>query len=168
MPRPLQLPPPNVKEQRLYSDLSLGDQASHLISRAMPCHPSKEAHYSSLQGLVLLVMTQLSWQQVSIGTKLHQWIFILRHNEVAQGLHDIAPNHLLTSCSKQDAKILKLLHLDQSASSTQRGQQPFSVLRPGGTDPHPSWEHGQSLPLNILTGIWDGCLLELIATKTNF
>ncbi|KAK3555190.1 hypothetical protein QTP86_010028 [Hemibagrus guttatus] len=48
MPKPPQLPPFNVEEQRLYSELLLGDIAPYAISKGAPCHPTEEAHFGCL------------------------------------------------------------------------------------------------------------------------
>ena len=48
MPEPPQLAPLNVEEQRLYSELLLGDRAPHPISKEAPRHPAAETHFSRL------------------------------------------------------------------------------------------------------------------------
>ncbi|KAK3533046.1 hypothetical protein QTP70_006603 [Hemibagrus guttatus] len=48
MPEPPQLPPFDVEEQRLYSELLPGDRAPHPISKGAPCHPTEEAHFGRL------------------------------------------------------------------------------------------------------------------------
>ncbi|KAK3545202.1 hypothetical protein QTP70_001875 [Hemibagrus guttatus] len=48
MPEPPQLPPFNVEEQWLYSELLLGDRAPYPISKGAPHHPTEEAHFDCL------------------------------------------------------------------------------------------------------------------------
>ncbi|KAK3540550.1 hypothetical protein QTP70_034304 [Hemibagrus guttatus] len=48
MPEPPQLPPFDVEEQRLYSELLPGDRAPYPISKGAPCHPKEEAHFGRL------------------------------------------------------------------------------------------------------------------------
>ncbi|KAK3541074.1 hypothetical protein QTP86_012309 [Hemibagrus guttatus] len=48
MPEPPQLPPFDVEEQRLYSELLLGDRAPYPISKGVPRHPTEEAHFGRL------------------------------------------------------------------------------------------------------------------------
>ncbi|MEQ2249512.1 hypothetical protein ILYODFUR_030048 [Ilyodon furcidens] len=48
MPKPPQLAPLNVEEQRLNSKPLLDGRAPHPISKGMPGHPTKEAHFSRL------------------------------------------------------------------------------------------------------------------------
>ena len=48
MPEPPQLALLNVEEQRLYSELLLGDRAPHPISKEAPRHPAAETHFSRL------------------------------------------------------------------------------------------------------------------------
>ncbi|KAK3536298.1 hypothetical protein QTP86_001402, partial [Hemibagrus guttatus] len=48
MPEPPQLPPFDVEEQRLYSELLPGDRAPYHISKGAPCHPTEEAHFGRL------------------------------------------------------------------------------------------------------------------------
>ncbi|KAK3507331.1 hypothetical protein QTP70_014461, partial [Hemibagrus guttatus] len=48
MPEPPQLPPFDVEEQRLYSELLPGDRAPYPISKGAPCHPTEEAHFGHL------------------------------------------------------------------------------------------------------------------------
>ncbi|KAK3516426.1 hypothetical protein QTP70_011958 [Hemibagrus guttatus] len=48
MPEPPQLPPFDVEEQRLYSELLPGDRAPYPISKGAPCHPTEEAHFGRL------------------------------------------------------------------------------------------------------------------------
>ncbi|KAK3569482.1 hypothetical protein QTP86_031418 [Hemibagrus guttatus] len=45
MPEPPQLAPFDVEEQRLYSELLLGDRAPYPISKGAPRHPTEEAHF---------------------------------------------------------------------------------------------------------------------------
>ncbi|KAK3554317.1 hypothetical protein QTP70_020817 [Hemibagrus guttatus] len=61
MPEPPQLPPFDVEEQRLYSELLPGDRAPYPISKGAPRHPMEEAHFGCLYlGSYLSVMTQSS------------------------------------------------------------------------------------------------------------
>ncbi|KAK3526133.1 hypothetical protein QTP70_016128 [Hemibagrus guttatus] len=48
MPEPPQLPPFDVEEQRLYSELLPGDRAPYPISKGAPHHPTEEAHFGRL------------------------------------------------------------------------------------------------------------------------
>ncbi|KAK3516174.1 hypothetical protein QTP70_005680 [Hemibagrus guttatus] len=48
MPEPPQLPPFDVEEQRLYSELLPGDRALYPISKGAPRHPTEEAHFGRL------------------------------------------------------------------------------------------------------------------------
>ncbi|KAK3572156.1 hypothetical protein QTP86_022232 [Hemibagrus guttatus] len=48
MPEPPQLPPFDVEEQRLYSELLPGDRAPYPISKGVPRHPTEEAHFGHL------------------------------------------------------------------------------------------------------------------------
>ncbi|KAK3526720.1 hypothetical protein QTP70_032135 [Hemibagrus guttatus] len=48
MPELPQLPPFDVEEQRLYSELLLGDRALYPISKGVPRHPTEEAHFGLL------------------------------------------------------------------------------------------------------------------------
>ncbi|KAK3563988.1 hypothetical protein QTP86_006243 [Hemibagrus guttatus] len=48
MPEPPQLPPFDVEEQRLYSELLPGDRAPYPISKGAPRHPAEEAHFGRL------------------------------------------------------------------------------------------------------------------------
>ncbi|KAK3558937.1 hypothetical protein QTP86_000063 [Hemibagrus guttatus] len=48
MPEPPQLPPFDVEEQRLYSELLPGDRAPYPISKGAPRHPTEEAHFGCL------------------------------------------------------------------------------------------------------------------------
>ncbi|KAK3533518.1 hypothetical protein QTP70_023342, partial [Hemibagrus guttatus] len=48
MPEPPQLPPFNVEEQRLYSELLPGDRAPYPISKGAHRHPTEEAHFGHL------------------------------------------------------------------------------------------------------------------------
>ncbi|KAK3545090.1 hypothetical protein QTP86_034545 [Hemibagrus guttatus] len=48
MPEPPQLPPFNVEEQHLYSELLPGDRAPYPIPKGVPCHPTEEAHFGHL------------------------------------------------------------------------------------------------------------------------
>ncbi|KAI3360480.1 hypothetical protein L3Q82_002269 [Scortum barcoo] len=49
MPKPPQLTPLDVKEQRLYSELLPSDRASHHpISKGAPSHPAEETHFGRL------------------------------------------------------------------------------------------------------------------------
>ena len=48
MPKPPQLAPLDVKEQRLYSELLPGDRAPHPISKGAAHHPVEETHFSRL------------------------------------------------------------------------------------------------------------------------
>ncbi|KAK3568636.1 hypothetical protein QTP86_011433 [Hemibagrus guttatus] len=48
MLEPPQLPPFDVEEQRLYSELLPGDRAPYPISKGAPCHPTEEAHFGRL------------------------------------------------------------------------------------------------------------------------
>ncbi|KAK3532034.1 hypothetical protein QTP86_003478 [Hemibagrus guttatus] len=48
MPEPPQLPPFDAEEQRLYSELLLGDRAPYPISKGAPRHPTEEAHFGRL------------------------------------------------------------------------------------------------------------------------
>ncbi|KAK3567837.1 hypothetical protein QTP86_027362, partial [Hemibagrus guttatus] len=48
MPEPPQLPPFNVEEQRLCSELLPGDRAPYPISKGAPRHPTEEAHFGCL------------------------------------------------------------------------------------------------------------------------
>ncbi|KAK3542113.1 hypothetical protein QTP86_015541, partial [Hemibagrus guttatus] len=48
MPEPPQLPPFDVEEQRLYSELLPGDRAPYLISKGAARHPTEEAHFGHL------------------------------------------------------------------------------------------------------------------------
>ncbi|KAI3354458.1 hypothetical protein L3Q82_018969, partial [Scortum barcoo] len=48
MPKPPQLTPLNVKEQRLYSELLPSDRASHPISKGSASHPAEETHFGCL------------------------------------------------------------------------------------------------------------------------
>ncbi|MEQ2295371.1 hypothetical protein AMECASPLE_013628 [Ameca splendens] len=48
MPEPCQLPPLDVEEQQLYSELLLDGRAPHPISKGEPSHPTEEAHFSRL------------------------------------------------------------------------------------------------------------------------
>ncbi|KAK3523278.1 hypothetical protein QTP86_028469 [Hemibagrus guttatus] len=48
MPESPQLPPFDVEEQRLYSELLPGDRAPYPISKGAPRHPTEEAHFSRL------------------------------------------------------------------------------------------------------------------------
>ncbi|KAK3528059.1 hypothetical protein QTP86_020223 [Hemibagrus guttatus] len=48
MPEPPQLPPFDVEEQRLYSELLPGDRAPYPISKGAPRHPMEEAHFGRL------------------------------------------------------------------------------------------------------------------------
>ena len=48
MPEPPQLTPLNVEEQRLYSELLLGDRAPHPISKGAPRNPAEETHFGRL------------------------------------------------------------------------------------------------------------------------
>ena len=48
MPKPPQLTPLDVEEQRLYSELLPGDRAPHPISKGAPRHPAEETHFSCL------------------------------------------------------------------------------------------------------------------------
>ncbi|KAK3514861.1 hypothetical protein QTP70_033796 [Hemibagrus guttatus] len=47
-PEPPQLPPFDVEEQRLYSELLPGDRAPYPISKGAPRHPTEEAHFGRL------------------------------------------------------------------------------------------------------------------------
>ena len=59
MPKPPQLAPLDVEEQRLYSELHPGDRAPHSISKGEPRHPAEQAtHFGRLhRDLILSVMT---------------------------------------------------------------------------------------------------------------
>ncbi|KAK3537762.1 hypothetical protein QTP70_017850, partial [Hemibagrus guttatus] len=48
MPEPAQLPPFDVEEQRLYSQLLPGVRAPYPISKGAPRHPTEEAHFGRL------------------------------------------------------------------------------------------------------------------------
>ncbi|KAK3548823.1 hypothetical protein QTP70_020713 [Hemibagrus guttatus] len=48
MPEPPQLPPFDVEEQRLYSELLPGDRAPYPISKGAPRHSTEEAHFGRL------------------------------------------------------------------------------------------------------------------------
>ncbi|KAK3570249.1 hypothetical protein QTP86_017124 [Hemibagrus guttatus] len=48
MPKPPQLPPFDVEEQWLYSELLPGDGAPYPISKGAPRHPTEEAHFGRL------------------------------------------------------------------------------------------------------------------------
>ncbi|KAK3566905.1 hypothetical protein QTP86_004875 [Hemibagrus guttatus] len=48
MPEPPHLPPFDVEEQRLYSELLPGDSAPYPISKGAPHHPTEEAHFGRL------------------------------------------------------------------------------------------------------------------------
>ncbi|KAK3569260.1 hypothetical protein QTP86_026593 [Hemibagrus guttatus] len=48
MPEPPQLPPFDVEEQRLYSELLPGDRAPYPISKGVPRHPTEEARFGRL------------------------------------------------------------------------------------------------------------------------
>uniref|UniRef100_A0AAY5JYN9 EGF-like domain-containing protein n=1 Tax=Esox lucius TaxID=8010 RepID=A0AAY5JYN9_ESOLU len=48
MPKPPQLSPLDVEEQRLYSELLPGDRASHPIPKGSPSHPAEKAHFGCL------------------------------------------------------------------------------------------------------------------------
>ncbi|KAK3558536.1 hypothetical protein QTP86_019007 [Hemibagrus guttatus] len=48
MPKPPQLPPFDVEEQRFYSELLPGDRAPYPISKGAPHHPTEEAHFGHL------------------------------------------------------------------------------------------------------------------------
>ncbi|KAK3517823.1 hypothetical protein QTP70_018978, partial [Hemibagrus guttatus] len=48
MPEPPQLPPFDVEEQQLYSELLPGDRAPYSISKGAPRHPTEEAHFGRL------------------------------------------------------------------------------------------------------------------------
>ncbi|KAK3517914.1 hypothetical protein QTP70_027301 [Hemibagrus guttatus] len=48
MPEPPQLSFFDVEEQRLYSELLLGDRAPYPISKRAPCHPTEEAHFGRM------------------------------------------------------------------------------------------------------------------------
>ncbi|KAK3524881.1 hypothetical protein QTP86_011082 [Hemibagrus guttatus] len=48
MPEPPQLPPFDVEEQRLYSELLSGDRAPYPISKGLSRHPTEEAHFGRL------------------------------------------------------------------------------------------------------------------------
>ncbi|KAK3543486.1 hypothetical protein QTP70_023211, partial [Hemibagrus guttatus] len=48
MPEPPQLPPFDVEEQRLYSELLPGDRAPYPISKGAPRHATEEAHFGRL------------------------------------------------------------------------------------------------------------------------
>ncbi|KAK3559006.1 hypothetical protein QTP86_000109 [Hemibagrus guttatus] len=48
MPKPPQLSPFDVEEQRLYSELLPGDRAPYPISKGLPRHPAEEAHSGCL------------------------------------------------------------------------------------------------------------------------
>ncbi len=48
MPKPPQLAPLDVEEQRLYSELLLSDRAPHPISKGAPSHPAEKAHFGCL------------------------------------------------------------------------------------------------------------------------
>ncbi|KAK3509026.1 hypothetical protein QTP70_018531 [Hemibagrus guttatus] len=48
MPEPPQLPPFDVEEQRLYSELLPGVRAPYPISKGAPRHPKEEAHFGRL------------------------------------------------------------------------------------------------------------------------
>ncbi|KAK3546361.1 hypothetical protein QTP70_025767 [Hemibagrus guttatus] len=48
MPKPPQLSPFDVEEQRLYSELLPGDRAPYPISKGAPCHPTEDAHFGRL------------------------------------------------------------------------------------------------------------------------
>ncbi|MEQ2281271.1 hypothetical protein AMECASPLE_028542 [Ameca splendens] len=47
-PKPLSLAPLDVEEQKLYSELLPEGRAPHPISKGVPGHPTKEAHFSRL------------------------------------------------------------------------------------------------------------------------
>ncbi|KAK3555297.1 hypothetical protein QTP86_014982 [Hemibagrus guttatus] len=49
MPEPPRLPPFNVEEQRLYSELLPGDRAPYPISKGVPRLPTEEAHFGRLR-----------------------------------------------------------------------------------------------------------------------
>ncbi|KAK3516275.1 hypothetical protein QTP70_008649 [Hemibagrus guttatus] len=53
MPEPPQLPPFDVEEQRLYSELLPGDRAPYPISKGAPCHPTEEASFQPLVSGIL-------------------------------------------------------------------------------------------------------------------
>ncbi|KAK3527484.1 hypothetical protein QTP86_023019, partial [Hemibagrus guttatus] len=135
MPEPPQLPPFDVEEQRLYSELLPGDRAPYPISKGAPCHPTEEAHFG----------------------RLYPGSYPFGHDPELMAIDRYIDPHYCCCCTdpsvnltihpsltrEQDPEILKLLHLRKDLPSNLKGASHlFPVenhgLGFGGADPHPS------------------------------
>ncbi|KAK3556763.1 hypothetical protein QTP70_016690, partial [Hemibagrus guttatus] len=88
MPEPPQLPPFDVEEQRLYSELLPGDRAPYPISKGAPCHPTEEAHFGRLYpgsypfGHDPELMTIGLFSSMQVGIWKYVYIEVLRTSPV--------------------------------------------------------------------------------------
>ena len=130
MPKPPQLAPLDVEEQRLYSELLPGDRAPHPISKGVPHHPAEETHFGRLYQGSYSFSHDLKFMTIGEGRNV-DWLVDRDFCLLAQlSLHHNRPIQQPHSCScctdplvnlvlhrsltrEQNSKILKLLQLRQ-------------------------------------------------------
>ena len=138
IPEPPQLALLDVEEQRLYSELLLGDRAPHHISKGAPRHPAEETHFGRLypgsrsfghdpKFMTIGDCRNVNWtvnQELRLSAQLS-----LHHYRPIQWPHYFGrctdpPVSLTLHPSltrEQDPKILRLLHLRQKLSPNLEG-----------------------------------------------
>uniref|UniRef100_A0AAY5KNG1 Tc1-like transposase DDE domain-containing protein n=1 Tax=Esox lucius TaxID=8010 RepID=A0AAY5KNG1_ESOLU len=85
MPKPPQLTPLDVEEQRLYSELLPGDRASHPISKGSPGHPAEKASFlcKDIRDKIVdlhkpgmgyrTISKQLGEKETTVGAIIREW-----------------------------------------------------------------------------------------------
>ena len=147
MPKPTQLAPLDVEEQRLYSELLPGDRTPHPISKVAPNQPTEETHFGRLYrgshsfghdpkfmniGEGMNIDWQVNWE-----LRLLAQLF-LHHRRPTQRPHYSGcctdPSVNLTFhpslTREEDPKILELLHLRQELYPNPESRPPFSCREP--------------------------------------
>ncbi|MED6261180.1 hypothetical protein ATANTOWER_001932 [Ataeniobius toweri] len=144
MPEAPELTPLDVEEQWLYSEPLPDGRAPHPISKGVPGHPAREAHFSHLYPGSCSFSHDPKFMLIGEGKNVDRPLnqdlnfsaqLCLHHNGLAQ-LHHYCGGHSNESVDlplhcEQDPELLELLQLRQELSSNlKRASHPFSSREP--------------------------------------
>ncbi|KAK3567356.1 hypothetical protein QTP86_019916 [Hemibagrus guttatus] len=98
MPEPPQLPPFDVEEQQLYSELLSGDRAPYPISKGAPRHPTEEGRVSGIEEILEVFLPPSDnipsrGQQLSTSTVNSVGRELLTPSEAPNGLPEFPRGH---------------------------------------------------------------------------